>query len=212
MIALVQSLARRAQNGAGLAAFVMGCALLLAAACQSPPTRGITAKDMVPTVLQLAPGDSVEITFPGATNLSGVHRIGPEGAITMPFVGQVEAAGKTAQELQADLLKLYEKELQDKEVIVTLVGSANIVYVTGAVGRPGRVEMARPMTALEAIMEAGGFTDTANRKKITIIRYEGDQNTTCTLNLEPLLSGGPVPPFYLRPRDIVHVPQKVQWF
>jgi hypothetical protein len=68
------------------------------------------------------------------------------------------------------------------------------------------------MTALEAIMECGGFTETANRKKVTVVRYEGDHNTFYTLNLEPLLTGGPVPPFYVRPKDIIHVPAKVQWF
>jgi polysaccharide export outer membrane protein len=167
---------------------------------------------MVPVPLQLSAGDALEITFPGATNLSGIHRIGPDGMITMPLVGQVGAAGKTAQEVQADLMRLYSKELQDKEVIVGIVGSANLVYVTGSVGRPGRVELNRPMTALEAIMECGGFTETANRKKVTVVRYEGDHNTFYTLNLEPLLTGGPVPPFYVRPKDIIHVPAKVQWF
>jgi polysaccharide export outer membrane protein len=196
------------------AAFAGVFALLLAVAngCRTPAGRAMSADDMIPIPLQLSPGDALEITFPGATNLSGVHRIGPDGTITMPLVGQVAAAGKTSQELQNDLFHLYEKELQDKEVIVGIVGSANIVYVTGAVGKPGRVEMNRPLTAVEAIMEAGGFADTADRKRVKIIRYEGDQNFVYILNLEPLLYGGPVSPFYVRPRDIINVPAKVQWF
>ena len=63
-----------------------------------------------------------------------------------------------------------------------------------------------------ALLEAGGFTPDANLKKITVIRYEGQQNTTYELNLHPVYTGGPVAPFYLYPRDVVNVPKKVQWF
>jgi polysaccharide export outer membrane protein len=130
----------------------------------------------------------------------------------MPLVGQVDAAGKSAEELQSQLMKLYSTELKDTNVIVSVAGSGNVVYVDGAVLRPMKITLERPITALEAVEEAGGFTDTANRKKVTVIRYKGNENTVIELNLEPVLSGGPVPPFYLRPRDIVHVPTKIQWF
>jgi polysaccharide export outer membrane protein len=199
----------------GLITFGFAALLLLAAGglgCQTPAGKPITADDQKPTLLLLVPGDAIEVTFPGATNLSGTHRIGPEGTITMPLVGQVQAAGKTVSEMQNDLLKLYEHELRQKEVIVAMVGSADSVYITGSVLRPGRVQMERPLTALEAIMEAGGFSETANRKKVSVIRYEGDTNSIYFLNLDPILSGGHVPPFYLKPKDIVDVPQKVQWF
>lgn len=189
-------------------------ALILTAflGCSAPTGRGIAAEDLVPPLLELSPGDVVEVTFPGATNLNGIHRIGPEGSITMPLVGQVQAAGRTADELRTDLTRLYDKELKDKEVLVAIAGSGNAVYVTGAVLRPAKVPLDRPLTALEAIMEAGGFAETANRKKVTVIRYEGGQNTPIPLNMDPLMKGGPVPQFFLRPRDIIHVPQKMQWF
>ena len=203
---------RRGAFAALLLSALLGIAFLSASGCQNTTGRGISADDMVPPLLQLSPGDAVEVSFPGSTNLSGIHRIGPEGTLTMPIVGQVQAAGKTAAELQSELLKLYESELRDKEILVSIVGSANLIYVTGAVLHPGKIALERPLTALEAIMEAGGFTDPANRKKVTIVRYEGDQNTIITLDLEAILSGGPVPPFFVRPRDIVHVPAKVQWF
>lgn len=172
----------------------------------------MSAENMVPTVLLLSAGDVLDITFAGATNFNGSRRIGPEGAITMPIVGQVQASGKTAAELEAELEVLYAKELQDPELFVNLAGSANVIYVTGSVARPGRVTLDRPLTALEAILEAGGFTPDANLKKVTVIRYEGLDNTTYELDLAPVYTGGPVSPFYLKPRDAVHVPKKVQWF
>jgi polysaccharide export outer membrane protein len=188
--------------------------LMVTAGCHSTPkSRAMTPDDMVPTLFVLSPGDAIELTFmsPSATNFSGVHRINPEGTVTLPLVGQVAAAGKTAPDLQTELLGLYKKELQDPELIVGIAGSANQVYVSGAVLRPGRVSLDRPLTALEAVMESGGFADNADRKKVQVVRYVGDENQTWTINLD-VLSGDPVPPFYLRAKDILHVPAKFQWF
>lgn len=191
---------------------ILGIGLLGGVGCQTTGGRQMTAENMVPTVLLLAPGDVLDITFASATNMNGARRIGPEGSITMPIVGQVQASGKTAADLELELEVLYAKELQDPELFVNLAGSANVIYVSGSVASPGRVTLERPLTALEAILEVGGFTPDANLKKVSVIRYEGLKNTTYELNLEPIYSGGPVAPFYLKPRDAVHVPKKVQWF
>jgi protein involved in polysaccharide export with SLBB domain len=192
--------------------FCVGFLLLGFCACQTPATRPITEENMIPPVLTLSPGDTLDITFPGATNLTAVRRVGPEGAITMPLVGSVQAGGKTVGELETELEQKYQKELNDNDVIVALVASANVVYVTGQVGRPGRVQLDRPLTALEAILEVGGFLPEANMKKVLVTRWEGNENIPWVLNLEPLYSGAPVSPFYLKPRDSIYVPKKVQWF
>ena len=187
-------------------------AVLILCACKSSPTIPPTTEDLNPPLLQLAPGDVVDVTFPGATNMSGMHRIGPEGTINMPLIGQVEATGKSTEQLQAHLMAQYMNELKDTNIIVSLVGSGNVVYIDGAILRPGKILLERPLTALEAIEESGGFAETANRKKVTIIRYKGLTNSVIHLNFEPVLTGQHVPPFYLKPRDIIHVPTKVQWF
>ena len=83
----------------------------------------------------------------------------------MPLVGQVDAAGKSAEELQTQLIKLYATELKDTNIIVSVAGSGNVIYIDGAILRPGKIVPQRPLTALEAIEEAGGFAETANRKK-----------------------------------------------
>lgn len=186
--------------------------LFLFSACETPATQTMREEHMVPPILTLAPGDAVEITFPGATNYSGIRRIGPEGILTMPIIGAVQAAGKTVADLEVELEKRYEPELRDKDVVVALAGSANFVYVSGSVARPGRVTLDRDLTALEAILEAGGFLPDANLKKVTVTRYEGDVNVTYTANLKPAFEGGPVSRFYLKPRDVVYVPRKMQWF
>lgn len=180
--------------------------------CKTSSGSAMTAENMVPTVLFLSPGDVLDITFSSATNFNGLRRIGPEGAITMPVIGPVQAGGKTAAQVETELEQLYAKELQDPELFVNVASSGNVIYVSGSVVRPGRVMLDRPITALEAILEAGGAAPDANLKRVTVIRYEGLDNKTFELNLEPIYSGGPVPPFYLKPRDVVNVPRKVQWF
>jgi protein involved in polysaccharide export with SLBB domain len=180
--------------------------------CETPATQTMREEHTFPPILTLSPGDAVEITFPGATNLTGVRRVGPEGTLTLPIVGAVQASGKTVAELETELEKRFENELRDKDVIVALAGSANFVYVSGSTMRPGRVPMDRDLTVMEAILEAGGFMPDANMKKVTVSRYEGDQNVTYSVNLQPLFEGGPVSRFYLKPRDVVYVPKKIQWF
>jgi polysaccharide biosynthesis/export protein len=193
--------------------FIFLAALVAATTgCETTRGRAMTAENMVPTVLALAPGDVLDITFASATNMNAMRRVGPEGSITMPTIGQVQVAGKTVAQVEAELKDRYAKELQDPELFVNLAQSGNVIYVSGSVARPGRIVLERPLTALEAILEAGGFTPDANLKKVTVIRYEGEHNTTYELNLQPVYSGGPVSPFYLMPRDVVNVPKKVQWF
>jgi polysaccharide export outer membrane protein len=71
----------------------------------------------------------------------------------------------------------------------------------------------RPMTAFDAIMEAGGFDSTkANLKRVVVIRQEGGRNQKFTLNLKLVMDGKPSEPFYLKPGDTITVPEKFTWF
>jgi len=79
--------------------------------------------------------------------------------------------------------------------------------------RPGKVLSERPLTALEAIMEAGGFDYTkADQKGVAVIRHEGGATQRYKLNLKNELAGGGSQPFALKPYDIIYVPEKFNWF
>ena len=73
---------------------------------------------------------------------------------------------------------IYKAQLQNPLVLVTLETSANAVIISGEVNAPGRKIFERPTTLLEAIMESGGFTEFANKRKVRIIRVEGGQYRT----------------------------------
>lgn len=160
----------------------------------------------------LREGDVLNIKFPGAPQLSTSQTIRRDGKITLSGVGEVTAAGLTPTELQDQLLKLYAKDLLDKTVEVAVQSSSFPVFVTGAVARPGKILSDRPITALEAILEAGGFAEaTANRKDVTVSRNVNGHMEHFKLNLKDVLNGSSSQVFYLQPADIVYVPTRFSW-
>jgi polysaccharide biosynthesis/export protein len=166
-----------------------------------------------PTTYVLRAGDIVRIAFPGSPNLNSQQQIRSDGKITLPLIGEVEAAGLTPDALQKKLMDLYAPQLSTKEVTVEVQSSSFPVYVTGAVLRPGKISSDHPITALEAIMEAGGPDYTkANLKDVEVIRQEEDQTKTYKLNLRRVLDGKESEPFYMKPGDIIYLPEKFSWY
>jgi polysaccharide biosynthesis/export protein len=161
----------------------------------------------------LREGDEIKLTFPGAPTLDTTQKIRRDGRIALPLVGEVQAAGRNPVELERQLTELFSQELVTGDVYVSVVASSYPVFVTGAVVRPGKIEADRPMTALEAIMEAGGFQlAKANSQAVVVVRQEPGGVKNYTLNLQKTLQGAPEEPFYLRPSDIIYVPERFAWF
>src|SRR5687768_13526872 len=137
------------------------CFLSFVAGCQTTPSGPAitaTSENQAPdTSVAFREGDVVKVVFPGATKLDTTQAIRRDGKISLPVLGEITAAGLTPSELEKQILAVYGSELVSKEVNVTLESSVFSVFVNGAVVRPGKVPSNRPLTALEAIMESGGF-------------------------------------------------------
>lgn len=160
--------------------------------------------------VRINPGDVLQITFPGAPQMNTTERVRLDGKILMPLVGELMASGKTPTELQTELASAYDSHLQVKEVVVIVSASSASIFVTGAVGRPGKIAMERPMTVLDAIMEAGGFdSKRANIRKVAVIRQNKGRYSRHEMNLRPVLKGEDVKPFWLEPFDTIYVPEKL---
>jgi polysaccharide export outer membrane protein len=157
----------------------------------------------------LVAGDVVKISFPAAPELNQTQKIGSDGSLSLPLVGEVAAAGKTVGQLQEELARLYKPQLQDSEVTVALETRAVPVVVSGAVAKPGKIVFERPATILEAIMEAGGFTPEADLKKVSLIRIVKGEHQTQIFDLRPVLQGKPTPAIYCSGGDVVYVPEKL---
>ena len=199
-------------SGMGLLAALTGCQTAQTpmtgeAALSPPPASQAEA-------LTIGEGDVLKISFAGAQNLDTTQQVRRDGKITLSIVGEVQAAGLKPTELEKELVRLYSSQLLSKEVTVTVVSSSFAVSVTGAVMHPGKIASDRPISALEAIMEAGGFYNTkADLKAVVVIRQGADGKTrNYTLNLKLVLEGKDNEPFYLKAFDIVYVPEKFSWF
>lgn len=112
----------------------------------------------------------------------------PDGKITMPLLGEITASGKTpeevADEIQKTLVERYMKEPPHVQVIVIDVRSKNF-FINGEVNKPGKYPLVVPTTVMQALTQAGGFRDFANKKKIKIQR--GSQ--TFTFNYNEVVKG-----------------------
>src|SRR6266404_5952421 len=143
-------------------------ALLFCVGCQGTPKHQAPPVGHTPNYLN--PGDVVKISFPAAPELNQTQKIGTDGTLSLPLIGEVHAAGKSPAELQSELATLYKPQLQDSETVVAVESRAIPVVVSGAVQKPGKIVFERPATVLEAIMEAGGFTPEADLKNVSLIR------------------------------------------
>lgn len=182
--------------------------------CETPPTpTPITQAHSQPEVLTIREGDVLKIAFPGAPNLDTTQQVRRDGRITMPLGGEVVAVGMTPGGLEQELVKVYASQLVSKEVSVTVVSSSFTIFVSGAVVRPGKIVSDHPITALEAVMEAGGFDNAkAEMRAVVITRQEGGQYKNYTIDLKQVLEGKLTEPFYLKPSDVIYVPERFSWF
>jgi polysaccharide export outer membrane protein len=189
--------------------------LFVIAGCQTPPIPSSSSLNVVDASVPSMPGvlregDVIQITFATSTNLNATQRIQMDGNVSLQFVNNVPAAGKTPLEFAQSLEKLYQAHLRGMEPItVSVISNAAAVYVTGAVLRPGRIPLERPLTVLDAVMEAGGIDNTrAKLSGVTVLRVENGQRVSRRVNLKSALEGKDSSLFYLKPFDIVYVPAK----
>jgi polysaccharide export outer membrane protein len=200
---------------AALAAIITGCETMQQSQFTDVTELSKAATNVIHAEsIILREGDVIKIVFPTAPNLNTASiPIMRDGTVTLPVVGVVRAAGKTLAELQDDLVKLYSAQVESKQVTVELLSSGFPIFVTGAVLRPGKVLSDHPMTALEAIMEAGGPDYArADLKHVTVLRREGKHLRNYGLNIKQVMRGDEVEPFYMKPDDILYVKERFQWF
>lgn len=151
-------------------------------------------------------GDSVTVTLTGLPEIIEPHTepIKEDGTITMPDIGHVQAAGKTAGELQNEIHDLYVPKYY-RHLTVTVNTGERVYYVTGEVKQPGRQLYAGQMTVTKAITTAGGFTDFANHKKVWLIRATGQR---VKVNCDKAFQDPSQDPL-VYPNDQVQVPRRI---
>ncbi len=141
----------------------------IATASGKPPESGAAAVD--PNKYLIGPEDIIFIRVWREPDFTSPAAVRPDGKITMPLIGDVQAADQTPSQLTKAITELLGKYINnpDVNVIVTDVRSKKY-YLDGEVNKPGTYLLVTPTTILEALSNAGGFRDFANTKKIRILR------------------------------------------
>jgi polysaccharide biosynthesis/export protein len=139
-------------------------------------------------------------------------RVTPEGSISLPAIGSVQAQGLTLPELQIELNECYRQIVDGIQIIPILIQRApRYVYVVGEVHNPGRFELTGPTTAIQAISMAGSWRVGANLRQIVVFRRGDDWRLLATMiDLQAALFGNqPNPPgeIWIDDSDIVIVPK-----
>jgi polysaccharide export outer membrane protein len=190
---------------AALVAAVLGFAAPPAAAQSGVPQNARTSGAITPEYV-VGPGDKLRIEVYKDPQLSQSLQVRPDGKITLPLVGDVEAVGLTPMALR-DTIAASLKEYMTNPVVTVIVveASAATAYVVGEVNQPGAVTLqGGQLTVLQALALAGGLKDFADSKNIRILRPSITGVETIAFNYKDAIRGVEV--LYLRPGDTVVVP------
>jgi polysaccharide export outer membrane protein len=142
----------------------------------APPNPAGTSAETVgaavdPNKYLIGPEDILFIKVWRENDFTLPVAVRPDGKITMPLIGEIQAADKTPMQLTKTLTELLTKYINNPDVTVFVTDVRSKKYfIIGEVNRAGPFPLVTPTTVLEALGNAGGFREFANTKKIKILR------------------------------------------
>ena len=184
----------------------------LVVSCKSVPslqTMKLPTQSLEPPLVTLGPGDDIDVKFLYWPELDESQTVRPDGKISLQLVDEVQVTGLTPEKLDEHLTKIYEVKIKDPVITVIVRTLANQrVYVCGEVRSPGLIPIQGSMTALEAVMSAGGFNESsAAYSRVVVIKNAGDKRYAALVDLKSTLKNPESYQYYLGPNDIVYVPR-----
>lgn len=171
------------------------------------PVSGQAAAAPPPVEYRIGVGDVLEIAVWKDETMTRTVPVRPDGRISLPLVNDVAAAGLTPAALRDALTAKLSAFIADPvvSVIVREVNSFK-VSVIGQVRTPGRIDISGQTTVLDAIAQAGGFTEFASRGRIVLLRQERDGTKRIPIDYGRIVDGGGMDNYPLSPGDIIIVP------
>lgn len=152
-----------------LCALLLGLIILMISGCSRPAV--VVPPGHPEEGFLLGPEDKLEIVVWRNSDLSREVIIRPDGKISLPLVGDVPAAGLTADQLAEDITRRY-KEFKENPAVSVHVLEVNsyYIFVVGEVNSPGKLQLKSYTTILQAISLAGGFTQFASTNNMKVVR------------------------------------------
>jgi protein involved in polysaccharide export with SLBB domain len=178
-----------------------------------------------PTGYKLRPGDKVRIVVQGEADCTVETVLNRDGAINMPYIGEIRLVGKNKKEAESAIQREYTKQLifaRPKALLSITNYSERVVFLTGSVNRKGPYVFppeVEAMNIVEVIARAGGFSDIAKKNRVYITRTFFDESGSPTntktyeVDVEALSSGinanSSSRRFWIYPGDRIEVPERL---
>jgi polysaccharide export outer membrane protein len=158
----------------------------------------------------IGPEDILEINVWKEPSLTRDVLVRSDGMISLPLIDDVKAAGLTPLQLKKVLTERLKGYVSAPSVSVIVKDPVSFkVYVTGQVRTPGVQVHRKKITLMQALSLAGGLTDTADEKKILLIRDTGAKESRFTINYSQVVSGkAEKMNLVLQPGDTIVVPEE----
>lgn len=159
---------------------------------------------------RIYPGDTLELTVLTAPELSGSLEVAPDGRISPPLAGEIMVADLSVEQAERALEAALAAQLRepDLELRATAFGSQRI-FVGGEVGQPGVYDLPAGAGALEGVLIAGGFQETAASRHVVVVRRT--QQGGAMLRVVDVTAGlqraEDADPVVLQRNDVVFVPR-----
>jgi polysaccharide export outer membrane protein len=157
---------------------------------------------------RLNAGDVLRVSVWREDGLDRELLVQPDGNVSFPLAGQLEARGRTTVELEKAIGERLERFIPGPVVTVELVEArGNVVYVIGEVNSPGAFQLGRPTSVMQVLSQAGGFTAFAGKSRVRIVRRAAGAETTLGFNFNEVAEGrAPASNIDLQPGDVIVVP------
>jgi polysaccharide biosynthesis/export protein len=201
-----------------LSRFLASCFLLMLAGCATAPGSGEPPKlnpdAQAVTQYHIGVDDQLQISVWHNPDLSVSVPVRPDGMITVPLIGDVEAGGKTPEQVAAEVRDKLQAYVRDPQVAVILTELRSHEYlsrvrVTGAVRTPVSLPYRQGMTVLDAVLAAGGTTEFAAADRTELYRKDSTTTQSYAVRLDRILQQGQLTTNYpVQPGDVITVPQR----
>jgi len=181
----------------------VGCMwILMTTAVAAQPDGGGAAR------YEVQPSDVLQVSVWREPELTQQVIVRPDGAFSFPIVGEVNAVGKTVEELRLELVQALRRIIPDVVVTVSVLEiKGNKVYVIGQVNQPGEFIVNPRVDVIQALSLAGGTTAFASPSEIFVLRRDNGQQRRLPFNFEAVLRGRDLEQnILLRSGDVVVVP------
>jgi len=177
------------------------------------PKAPAVAAASVPTEagFTIGPEDVLGILFWRDQEMSGDVTVRPDGMITLPLIRDVKAVGLTPTQLADRIQESVREYVTDASVtVVVRQMNSRKVFITGEVTRPGAYSLgSSSMTVMQLIAVAGGLTEFAQAKSISVMRVEAGKTRTFAFDYRDVAKGKkPEQNMVLKPGDTVVVPER----